>query len=300
MNKLFPHLNFALPAIQTFRATFPDMRLFLLLPLIWLGTGLPTKAQTDCCDLNSGKPQKLTLRYTGQGCNATNTTQSTSKYSCQDVGGGPNGDPAVYIVASSGVSGSGKIYFSGNVAINTTFTANSQNGGDSNFPSNTYFTVYSSLGGAVLQNVKIHTSCSAPLIPGEQIGSLFLVSAEWPNGALCGPATPPESCPEPEITVVVPNSSSTTTVCKGDAITFSTTDLGFPCIAYSWNFGAGATPATATGIGPHTVTYATSGSVNVKLTIDNDCEGGTGTTVCPAPPPPPVGSDCCPSYSGKP
>jgi hypothetical protein len=284
MNKHIQHSCLAPILNLVDRVSSDHARWLILLPLFLLGFGLSSNAQTDCCIQNSGKPNKLTLRYTGQGCSATNTVQSTSKYSCQDVGGGPNGDPQVYIVASTGTAGSGKVYFSGNVDINTTFVVSSTAAGDATFPSNTYFTIYSSQGGAVLQNVKIHTSCSAPIIPGDQFGSLVLMAAEWPNGVVCGSVIPPETCPTPTITANNINGSATTTVCAGDPIIYSTPDLGFPCLAYSWNFGSGASPSTATGLGPHSVTYSSSGSKTVSLSINNSCPGGTGKTICTTPP----------------
>jgi hypothetical protein len=157
----------------------------------------------DCCD-QGDKPKSLTLIYNGQSCANTSTSQSTDKYSCTDLGGGPNGDPSVYIKASEKEDGSGKVYFTGNVNINSSFTVTSAAAGATEFSSNTWFLIYASQGGTLLQKVKIHTSCSAPIVAGDQFGSLILQSALFKNGTTCGPATPPgTSCLDCDKTVSV-------------------------------------------------------------------------------------------------
>ena len=255
----------------------------------------------DCCD-QGDNPKTLTMIYTGEGCSATNTTQQSDKYDCDDFNGGPSGS-SVYIVASEDSDGGGKIYFSGSVALNGTFTADATKVGDDKFKSKTYFNIYKTQGGPLLQRINMHTSCSAPIAAGDQIGSMFLLSATFKNAVNCGPATPPgppEECPVPVITINSSQGSNNATVCKAEAITFVTDAPDCSQVKLTWNFGAGANPSTATGKGPHFVTYSSPGTATVTLTADNDCDGGVGTTVCPPPPPPPMGSDCCESISGKP
>ena len=276
------------------------MRTFLLGVFTFLSVNVTLHGQCQTC-CNGSKPKTLVFTYVGGSCSDTKTCQADGKWAC--TGSGSAGATTVYITASKNADGSGGTYFAGTVNLNADFTANSASGGSSTFPSNTYFNIYSSLGGTLLQRLQIHTSCSTPLVAGDQFGALFLKKIILADNTNCDaptPPGPPEECPTPVITI---NNSTPTTVgqlCKGDQIIFKTTDTGYPCIAYSWNFGANATPATATGIGPHTVTYSAAGSATVSLTIDNDCEGGVGTTVCPPPPPPPIGGDCCESFSGKP
>ncbi len=60
--------------------------------------------------------------------------------------------------------------------------------------------------------------------------------------------------------------ASKTSICLNESATFKDSSKG-NISAYSWNFGAGATPSTANTIGPHTVSYSTSGSKTISLTI---------------------------------
>ncbi|MEZ4930700.1 MAG: hypothetical protein R2788_01040 [Saprospiraceae bacterium] len=334
------------------------------LTLIWgflflLGFSANLTAQ-DCCD-QGDKVKSLTMRYTGESCSATNTSQASDKYDCS---GNPNSDPSVYIVVSEKENGTGKIYFTGNVALNQTFTASAANANTNEFKAKTFFRIFSSQGGSLLQLVEIHTSCSAPIVTGEQVGSMRIESVIFKNNFNCGPppdpctatftnegtqvgrlwqffgnnqwsstyttiqpgatvtknvgdgqvwqiwnvadnqmfaaftidcdedndycftqsgptsCTPPEVCPTPVINA--PNQQ----ICRGEAVTFTAPDLGFPCLDYTWNFGGNATPSTATGKGPISVVFSSTGNINVSLSIDNDCNNTT-------PPNPPLVFGCC-------
>lgn len=151
-------------------------------------SSLTSSSQTSCCEL--GKPGKLTMRYTGEDCSATSTIQDVSKYSCS---GNPGADPSVYIIATDNTSPtSGKIWFSGQVAINSNFTVDASNAGQTRFASNTYFYVYNQQGGTLLQTIRVHTSCSVPIVIGDQWGSLVLESTVTEAGVVCGPSV--ESC----------------------------------------------------------------------------------------------------------
>ncbi len=61
-------------------------------------------------------------------------------------------------------------------------------------------------------------------------------------------------------------SVSSTTVCVGDAVTYTNTSTG-TIGSYSWSFGAGATPLGAATVGPHSVTYSTTGTKTVTLSV---------------------------------
>jgi hypothetical protein len=279
------------------------LRLFFagVLTVVSMNNSLYAQCQT-CC--NGSKPKSLVFKYTGGSCSSSRTCQADGKWSCS--GGGANAGN-VYIVVSKNSDGSGGTYFAGTVNLNAEFTANSASGGSSTFPSNTYINIYSSQGGSSLQRLQVHTSCSTPLVAGDQFGALFLQKITLADNTNCNaptPPPPPETCPVPVITVNNTTPTNVGQLCKGDQITFKTTDLGYPCISYSWNFGSNATPATASGIGPHTVTYSAAGSVTVSLSIDNNCENGTGNTVCPSTTGGggggSGGSDCCDANSGKP
>ncbi len=69
--------------------------------------------------------------------------------------------------------------------------------------------------------------------------------------------------------IVAPNAHfrmSRTSICKNETITFTDSSQG-NISAYSWNFGANATPATANTKGPHNVSYSAGGTKNISLTI---------------------------------
>ncbi|MCB9296608.1 MAG: hypothetical protein H6559_26355 [Lewinellaceae bacterium] len=127
------------------------------------------------------------LRYTGESCSASNTTQDASKWDCS---GNPNGDPSVYIIANDDSDPTnGKIWFTGNVSLNGVFLADAANAGETKLSSNTYIHIYNQQGGSVIQTIRIHTSCSAPLVTGEQWGSLVLLEVVDEDGAQCGGAS---------------------------------------------------------------------------------------------------------------
>jgi SdrD B-like domain len=125
------------------------------------GGGTPTG--TDC---TAGKPASLTFRYTGQSCAASNNPQD-GKALCS---GDPAFAPSVNIEFSDGGS---LVYFSGTVALDSTFVVAPASIGQSSFKANSYVKIYS-LSGTLLQSLAIHTSCSQPLGVGDQYGALLL------------------------------------------------------------------------------------------------------------------------------
>ena len=138
---------------------------------------------SDCCD-QGDKPTELYLTFTGDNCSASTTTQDSDKWECNDYGTLPN---TVYLIASDDENGSNDIYFSGNVNIDENLIIASSGAGFEKFGSWTWFFLYDSQGGTLLQKIGIHTSCSAPLIVGEQWGSLVLDYVKFLNGIECGP-----------------------------------------------------------------------------------------------------------------
>ncbi len=63
-------------------------------------------------------------------------------------------------------------------------------------------------------------------------------------------------------------SSSSSSACTAQSITFSNTSTGSPT-SYSWNFGADASIATASTVGPHSIAYSTTGTKTITLTATN-------------------------------
>ncbi len=150
----------------------------------------------DCCDVGD-KPNMLTLTYTGEGCGATNTSQQPDKHGCDDYSGGPNGDNQVFIIVNDDKEDDqGLIWFTGSVNLNEAFTIASASENEDDFKSRTYFHIFSHEGGTKLQRAEIHTSCSAPLVIGEQVGSILLNGVKFKDGSECTPPIPEEICSE--------------------------------------------------------------------------------------------------------
>jgi hypothetical protein len=135
----------------------------------------PPPPPPDCCD--TGKPTSLSFVYSGKDCSATSHHQDPSKVTC-------SGDPMlaspVRIVASN--KDGKKVWFDGTVNLNASFEIKASNAGASSFDSETLLKIYSG-GGALLQSINMHTSCSQPLINGDVFGSLTLTACPPPGGS---------------------------------------------------------------------------------------------------------------------
>jgi hypothetical protein len=118
----------------------------------------------------TGKPNNLTLTYTGGSCASAHNSQPLGqKYNCSESNGGLTGASPVRIIVSSSSStptGTSSRFFDGMVAIGDSFDVHGSLG------ANTYFFIYE--GGVLKQFVQMHTSCSAPLIRTETFGGLQL------------------------------------------------------------------------------------------------------------------------------
>ncbi len=123
------------------------------------------------CD-DGVKIETLTVRYTGEDCSASSTTQDDSKWSC-------TGDPAfetmVHIIANDDEDpDDGDIWFEGVVALDGLFVIDAGAEDESRLSSETWIHVMS-LDGDLLQQVRFHTSCSQPLNQDDQFGGLLMV-----------------------------------------------------------------------------------------------------------------------------
>jgi len=67
-----------------------------------------------------------------------------------------------------------KIWFNGNVDLNTTFYIDVTNAGENKLKAKTFVFIYD-LQDNLLQFIEFHTSCSQPLDEGDQFGSLLMV-----------------------------------------------------------------------------------------------------------------------------
>jgi len=145
--------------------------------LVWVASAmsLPPPQPPKCC-CEEGKPQVLTMQYTGQGPDASNHAQAAGK---AIVAGDPKlAGPVRIVAAGNDISNpkklkKAKIFFDGQVALNGTFDIDATKAGMDKLKANTYVFVYGTTG-ELLQSIKFHTSCSQPLNIGDQFGSLLL------------------------------------------------------------------------------------------------------------------------------
>ncbi len=129
-------------------------------------------------DDDSGtKARKLKFKFTGEDCDASNDKQGSSSL-CEDSAPLPTSG-SVYIIASDKnleSSSHGRIWFEGSVPVMGMFTVDAANANRDNLKSRTYITIYDSEDGDVLQELRIHTSCSKPLHVGDVFGALELLA----------------------------------------------------------------------------------------------------------------------------
>ncbi len=123
-----------------------------------------------------GKVISLDLIYTAEPCGDFPNPQD-GKAKCEDFGPLPDD---VYIIvtnedkANEAADGKGKTWFKGDVSKDGVFTASAANAGEDKFDSSSYVHVYASQGGALLQTVEFHTSCSQALNAGDEFGSILV------------------------------------------------------------------------------------------------------------------------------
>ena len=137
-----------------------------------------TQSGGDLCDAY-GKPQLLTMLYTGD--NNVNHSQDSSKV---NISGDAAQEPMVRILASDKDDpddDGARVWFDGIVALDNTFALDATNGGRDELTSATFVYVYD-LNGNLLQSIEFHTSCSQPLILGNEFGSVRLVAFQDKDG----------------------------------------------------------------------------------------------------------------------
>lgn len=125
----------------------------------------------NCDDCSDGKPRILTMRYTGEGCDASQHNQG-SKVVCS---GTPGAGPVMIRVTDKRDPNDNRagVYFDGGpIAVGGTFNIDAANAGSSRLRSTTFVHIYQN--GVIVQSVEFHTSCSRPLAVGDQFGSLVL------------------------------------------------------------------------------------------------------------------------------
>ena len=245
------------PSVKALSCTVTYLRQFRVLfagiLFLFAAQGTANAQCQTCC--NGSKPKTLVMQYNGLSCSETVTCQAAGKWSCS--GGGPNGAGSVYITATKNSDGSGGTYFAGTVALNAEFTVNSASGGSNTFPANTYFRILSSQGGTLLQTVGVHTSCSTPLVAGDQLGSIKIKKITLADNTSCNDPTPP---PVP-CTVSI---TGTNSICQGQGTTL-TAAAAVAGSSYLWSNGA--TTASITVTPTATSTYSVTATKSSPVTF---------------------------------
>ncbi len=148
-----------------------------------------TQSSGDICENGLSKPSEITLRYTGEDCSATITSQDDDKYFCE---GDPMFDDSVYIVITreSNVGDLGpdsETYFADTVALNEAFDVSASAIGREEFHSQTFGYIFSDESQSeLLQSIEFHTSCSQPIGIGDQYGSVQILSVTDKDGNTAG------------------------------------------------------------------------------------------------------------------
>ncbi len=149
--------------------------------------------------VNEEKPTQLTFLYTGDdppvpaGTFGNGNTQGKFAFSVNNQ----TGSQTVNIVV-----GSGLVATPAQVAVGESFTVKTTSGGT--MGSSTQI-VLKALNGTVLEDMSVHTSCSSPLVLGDQFLSLNLTGGVDANGTTSLPAPglgeDADAAPGPEATV---------------------------------------------------------------------------------------------------
>lgn len=135
----------------------------------------------DCCSGVNDNPQTLSLRYTGDGCEAGGHGQSYKA----DCAGNPQNAPQVYITAFYKNYDYYKRYFSNlPVQLNETFEIKASDIGKSKLGRELVLFLKDQYGN-ILQQILFRTSCDAPLSAGDQFGGVRVESLRGENGLLC-------------------------------------------------------------------------------------------------------------------
>ncbi|MEQ9409859.1 MAG: SdrD B-like domain-containing protein, partial [Fuerstiella sp.] len=135
----------------------------------------------DFCSLNDhGDVSELTFRFTASDLVAT----TQDKFEIESAGT-VAGLTSVRIVVSSDPDGGGDVYFDDTVNAGDSFTAFSLSAGESKFGSKV-FVRFLAPDGSELKELNIHTSCSSPLVLGDQFGGVQLRGIASDNGTQIG------------------------------------------------------------------------------------------------------------------
>merc|ERR1712238_511135 len=126
----------------------------------------------DC----QGRPWEITFRYNGGDCSQSDNLQPRQKFSCVDNSGGPSKAQGTTNYITAVPRGGSDLYFAGNVAVGEKYTLNEDRVFDK-LSADMTITIFESQGGAILQTVDLHLSCSQPLFLFDKFGASQVT--EW-------------------------------------------------------------------------------------------------------------------------
>jgi hypothetical protein len=153
--------------------------------VIWDGAqktfcgGTVNLSAPDICE--TGKPQALAIRYTGEDCSATSHTQNPAEVECDDFGPLPD---QVRIIATGDPGGN--TWFNDIVNVGETYPIDALADGETKLRPRTFIEIQDLMGNT-LQEVEFHTSCSQDLFVGNQFGANLIVGfTPFPGGSGMG------------------------------------------------------------------------------------------------------------------
>jgi len=126
----------------------------------------PILLDNDC----EGRPQTITFKYNGGPCGQSKNFQSRQKFTCTDSAVPPPTAVGTLNYIEAVPRGGGDQYFAGNVAVGTQYTLN-ENLEFDKLSADMTITVFESQGGALLQTVDVHLSCSQALFLFDKFGA---------------------------------------------------------------------------------------------------------------------------------
>lgn len=141
--------------------------------------GYADNTGADCCD--NGSPTELTFKYVES--NVINNNQPAGKSLVTTYTAPAGQDVLIVANASSTPTNLSSPYFSQVVSAGESFTITENNG---SWSSNMYIHIMTTDGSTALQLVQFHTSCSAPIVSGDQFGTIILQSSKLDDSSICG------------------------------------------------------------------------------------------------------------------
>jgi hypothetical protein len=138
----------------------------------------------ESCEVNSQegvqckqRPTAISFRYTGNGCADSSNTQAADKWSCTPGPGNPAGPVRILVSKPDGTNVSLDTGLPPSVEVGEVVTAMAANAGRADFDSDSRVRI-TDANGLLVEDVRLHTSCSQPLLTGDRYGSLEVVGYE--------------------------------------------------------------------------------------------------------------------------